>query len=136
MSDIIYWGILLTDKSKVELLTTFPPKHAKVYGEHITLVFGPTAEENTLMNKWLGKAVKFKVITTMSDDKGQAVGVITNPRRLDDKQAHITISCTPDTKPVYSNVLMEKAKNEFCCISPFELDGVVAKYTKQGWKTK
>ena|SRR5690242_134294 len=135
MSEIVYWGILLTPQSKAQLLGHFPPKHAKVYAEHITLVFGPTAEENKLLSKRLGEKVKFKVITTMSDEKGQAVGVLTDPERLDGKAAHITISCSPDTKPVYSNTLMEKAKDEFCCISPFDLDGVVAKYTKQGWKT-
>lgn len=135
MSDIIYWGILLTEESRAELLGNFPPRHPVVYGEHITLIFGPTEEQNSAMNEWLGKKVKFKVFSTMSDNKGQAVGVLCEPKRVDGKTAHITISCSRDTKPVYSNVLMEKAKDEFCCISPFDLEGVVAKYTKRGWKT-
>ena len=134
MSEIIYWAIKLTDKSRAQLLSNFPPKHSKIYAEHITLAFGPTKQENDALSKWLGKSVKFKVITTMSDNKGQAVGVLSEPDRLDGKLGHITISCTPDTKPVYSNVLMEKAKDEFCTISPFELEGVVAKYTKRGWE--
>lgn len=133
MSNIIYWAVKLSPETKRELLNSFPPQHETVYGEHMTLVFNPTNEQNAQLEKELGRVVKLKIVTVISDDRGQAVGVVSDLKRLDDEQAHITISCAKGTKPVYSNELMKKSRGTFCCISPFDIEGVVSKFTKSGW---
>ena len=136
MSNIIYWAIKLTDESRAKILSSFPPIHKNIYAEHITMVFSPTPEQNRKFGEWLGKKAKAKVITIYSDDKGQAVGVITEPARPDGKCSHITISCADGTKPVYSNKLIEQQVDRFNSISPFDVEGVIAAYTSSGWKTK
>lgn len=129
----IYWAVKLTPESKKELLNRIPPQHATVFGEHMTLVFNPTEEQNAQLEKELGRKIKLKIATVISDDKGQAVGVLSDLRRTDGESEHITISCAQGTKPVYSNELMKKSRGTFCCISPFDLEGVVSKFTDHGW---
>jgi hypothetical protein len=129
----IYWAVKLTAQSKEHLLNKISQRHSKIYGEHMTLVFNPTDEQNAQLEKEIGRIVKMKVITAASDSKGQAVGVLSDLKRLDNEQAHITISCADEVEPVYSNELMKKTRGTLNCISPFDLEGVVSKFTKAGW---
>jgi hypothetical protein len=134
MSDVIYWAIKITEKSREKLLVSIPPRHENIYADHITMVFNPTPDQNKKFEQWLGKEASALVVSVFSDDKGQAVGVITEPQRPDGKMTHITISCADGTKAVYSNELIEKQKDRYNTIHPFSVEGIIAKYTKNGWK--
>lgn len=114
---VLYNCVLLDPESKKQLLEKFPPKHPKVFAEHVTLQFAPKERVQNL-----GEAVKLKVIGYAEDDKGQAVTVeLPNGLTSKNKIPHVTISVTE--KPVYSNELLAKG---FQKVEPFELSGVIA----------
>lgn len=131
INDVIYWAVLLDNASKGKLLAAFPPKHAKVYAEHMTIVFGPTKEDNDELEPLLGKSVNLLVLAHYFDEKGQAV-VVSGFDRLDGEMPHVTISTSPDTKPVYSNKLIHS--NSFDHAAGPSLTGQVAAFTKKGWR--
>jgi len=101
-----FLAIYLDEKSKQLLLNTFPPKHSKVFAEHVTLQFKPTPEQIEEFSHKVGKSVSFYVSSYAEDEQGQAVGIEEN-LRLDGKTTHITISS--DVPPVYSLELLEKS---------------------------
>jgi hypothetical protein len=131
IDNVIYWAVKLDDASKGKLLSAFPPKHAKVYAEHMTIAFGPTKEINEELEPMLGKPVNLLVLAHYSDDKGQAV-VVSGFDRYDSEMPHVTISTAPDTKPVYSNQLTRT--NNFEHAAGPSLTGKVMAFTKKGWR--
>lgn len=131
MDNVIYWAVLLDGESKAKLLSAFPPKHPKVYAEHMTVVYGPKDEDNEALEPMLGKQVNLVVEAHVSDDKGQAV-VVKGFKRLDDGIAHITISCSLSTKPAYSNQLITKGQHD-TNVPALVITGKVAAFTKKGW---
>ena len=132
MSKTIYWAVKLDEPSRAKLLNFVRPVHNKVYAEHQTIIFGPSEKDNLKLNSILGKKIKLRVIGEAHDQKGQAV-VVEGFDRLDGGIEHVTISCTKETGPIYSNELLTSGYTK---IDPFELTGVVAKYTDEGWKCK
>ena len=86
-----------------KLLGIFSPKHEKVYGLHSTIAFKPESVENLEV----GKKVSLKIIGRVFDDRGDAL--LVENKKSKNKNPHITISCSKDTDPVYSNDLLEKA---------------------------
>ena len=132
MSKIIYWGIKLDEASRARLLSQVPAVHNHVYAEHMTIVFNPDEKQNAKLNTMLGKTIPLTVIGEAKDEKGQAV-VVEGFDRPDGGPEHITISCSPGTKAVYSNMLLNEG---YTSIPHFQVQGVVAKYTDTGWKTQ
>ena len=132
MSKIIYWAVKLDEPSRVKLLSLVPPIHNKIYAEHQTVIFSPSEKDNFKLDSVLGKEIKLRVIGEAHDQKGQAV-VVEGFGRLDGGIEHVTISCAKGTNPVYSNKLLAGGYTK---IEPFELSGVLAKYTDEGWKCK
>lgn len=88
-----------------ELLKLFPPKHPKVFAHHSTNQYKPSNIENLE----IGKKSVLKIIGQASDNKCYAL-LVENPKS-ENKFPHITISCSEDTSPVYSNQLLEKASS-------------------------
>lgn len=132
MSDTIYWAIKLDGASKATLLSNCPPVHTNIFAEHMTIAFRPSdlVEKELIIR--LGEKVNLSVIGQATDNKGQAVAVETSDvKRTDNGQAHITISCAPGTKPVYSNTLIAG----YTPITPFTISGVIARFTNHGWET-
>jgi hypothetical protein len=101
MSNIWYSAWFVTDPEKLK--KDFPPKHAKVFAHHSTIAFKPESEAGLE----LGKRVSIKVLGRAFDDKGDAL-FVENPKSKM-KFPHITLSCSPETDPVYSNELLERA---------------------------
>ena len=133
MSDVIYWAVLLDGSSRAKLLSRIPPVHSNVFAEHMTIVFGPTKEQNTDLEKIIGKQVTLKVLGEALDDKGQAIVVLPIENIPVPATPHITISCAPGTKPIYSKTLLSGGYTNIN--NSFDVVGSIAKFTKQGWKT-
>jgi hypothetical protein len=128
----IYWAVLLWEPYRSKLTRKCKPQHKNIYAEHMTIVFNPTEEQDEAMMRRLGDVVTLQVTGFGLDDKGDAV-VVTGERRVGGGIPHITISCADGTKPFYSNKLLDGGWN---FIEPFEIHGVIARYTKNGWIRK
>lgn len=131
MHDTIYWAVLIDDASKSVLTQHIKPKHPNVYLEHVTIVFKPNDEQNSVWERRLGEKIELEAIAIAADDKGEAL-VVDGVQLEDSRVPHITVSCAEGVKPFYSNELLAKGHTH---IWPFPLTGVIAKYTKQGWVT-
>ncbi len=105
MSKVVYIGAFLDVEAQWRLLAAFPPRHALVYGDHVTLCFKPTAEELLHYAMVVGEEFDLDIAGEAHDEMGQAV--LVHNVTTKNKQAHITISTSPGTKPVYSNKLAE-----------------------------
>jgi hypothetical protein len=92
--------------SPEKLLEMFPAKHTKVFAHHSTNWYKP----NSLEGLEIGKKSTLKIIGQAYDQKSFAVLVENTKSR--NQFPHITISCSEDTAPVYSNELLEKASND------------------------
>jgi len=123
---VLYWAVLLNSDSKAGVLDLFPPKHGCIYGEHITLVFGPTTEQNKFFIDKLGFEVEVNTIAYAEDDYGQAVAV--DCPLSYNSIPHITISCATGVKPYYSNSILNKAVK---CDS-LKIVGKVSYFSKSG----
>lgn len=105
----VYVAVFLGEMARNRLLKAYPPNHSDVIAHHMTLWFmgEPTPDFATM--PW-GRNIPLKVIGHVSDDKAQAV-VVQAPNGAKpagtQRQAHITISVGPGTKPVYSNSLIQ-----------------------------
>ena len=98
---IIYTARFVKDKKA--LLEKFPPKHEKIFGHHSTIAFKP----DSLDGIEAGKQSSLKILARAYDHKGDAL-LVENPKSKN-KYPHITLSCTKDTNPNYSNELLEHA---------------------------
>lgn len=104
-----------------ELFKAFPPRHAHVFGHHVTLEFNPANFDNI----HAGKKSKLKIIARIYDEKGDALLVETD--RSKKNHPHITLSCGEGTRRSYSDEMIEKAfeSNTVKYLStPIEIDVV------------
>lgn len=125
----VYIGVFLTPESRSKLLRTFPPQHQDIKADHVTLVFKP--KDSDLAGFQIGQRVQFQVVGYAVDQKGQAVAVRLPPdvnRLSKNKNPHITISVSPGTKPVYSNVLLDQG--EVSSVRPLTLEGVLDQFPR------
>lgn len=109
-----YIGLFLDAKSRKALLTMVPPRHATVYGEHVTLFFDPDDEVTAAFRARYGEdeTVSVVVDTEFWDDRGQAVRVHflpVLPAAMTNRRLHITISTAKHTEPAYSSGLLDGA---------------------------
>ena len=107
MGKVLYIAIILSEDSHSLLLSKCPPKHAKIFAHHVTLVFKPSDEQIQQLSPYIGKECEIEVIGGCSDEKGQAVLVkIPKELHIDSQRHHITISCN-GVPPSYSNELIK-----------------------------
>lgn len=127
MAKPIYTAIFLTEEAKETLKKLYPPKHPKVYADHVTLVFKPTPEQIAFLAPFMDQVAVFQVTGVISDEKGQAAKV-TIPGNLQvpgQHLHHITISCAEGVSPVYSNELLLRGWEVHPSV---DLSGVVRHY--------
>lgn len=120
-----YIAYNLTDKSRGEILANFPPKFSKVIAHHITLEFG--VEDSNPLPSIPQKA---EVIGYACNDKIECLVVrVDNQtrRNSDGKLLHITLSHSPEAKPVMSNELLMDV--EYTAVTPLPIE-VVPKFNK------
>jgi hypothetical protein len=98
---IPYTALFIIDQEK--LFNMFPPKHIHVFGHHLTLEFDPSNFKSISV----GKESKLKIITRISDNKGDALLVETD--RSKKVHPHITLSCAEGIRRSYSDEMIEKA---------------------------
>lgn len=122
---VVYVGVFLTKASRDELLRLVPPRHHRVFAEHVTVLFKPTLQQLSRFS--FGERVEFQAMGVVHDARGQAVRVRGVPS--DNEHPHITISCAPDTKPVYSNQLLKTGRVEFFD-EPIELVGIMDSFPR------
>jgi len=103
-----YVGLFLTPQSKRQILKEFPPTHAQVFADHVTLLYEPT--EADIAQLELGSLVKVQVKSLHEDAKGQALSINLPPAlaRISNRTPHITISTAPGVDPFYSNQMLTK----------------------------
>ena len=104
-----YTALVLSDQSRGELASMFPPKYPEFIGHHITLEFG--VSEDSLHN--MDQENNAKVIGHADDgDSIEALVVSVNGthERPDGKVYHVTWSLDRDKgrKPVHSNKLIQE----------------------------
>lgn len=106
----MYITVILNKESVDKLKEEISPKYPEVFYHHMTLVYNPSEEEYEKYEDMLGETVEFKVVKHCFDDKCQAVLVDTDLSM--NEYPHITLSCTEDTKPTYSNQMLEGSSCE------------------------
>jgi len=124
-TDILMLWVDLTPTGRAALLAAFPPVHERKIADHMTVAFKPTPAE--LASFVPGMRVSLIVTGYAEDEKGQAVLVEGYPSR--NAFPHITVSVSQDTKPVYSNQLMEAGYEELD--GSVVLEGVTVAVTKR-----
>ena len=136
MTDTIYWAVKLDQVSVAKLLAKVRPRHPKVFAEHVTLVFNPSDQQDKELAQLCGETVVLVVNKHVYDNRGQAVQV-DGISRYDGGVPHVTISCMPDTKPVYSNRLLSSDSSTVEDIEAFSVTGVIARFTRlRTWDTE
>lgn len=102
----LYVGLFLDAASRKMLLEIVPPKHMRIYADHLTLAFGEKMLAPSAYK--IGEIVKITAWFAFEDKKGQAVFCSTGCDELlhPDQIPHITISCAEGWSPVYSNELI------------------------------
>lgn len=83
--------------------------HPVLHCHHVTLAFRPDEVAWHKFGALIGTKVRLRAIAQAWDLRGQAV-VVSGIESLN-AVPHITISCAPGTKPVYSNELLARANN-------------------------
>ena len=102
-TNVVYTALFVVDR---DLLTAlFPPVHKNVFGHHSTIAFQPGSIEGIEV----GKKQTIDIIGRVIDGKGDAL-LVENPKSVN-TFPHITLSTIKGTKPVYSNEMIEKAKD-------------------------
>ena len=107
-----YIGIFLPIGSVTKLKDHLPPEHSELQYHHVTLKFNPSEAEVESIKAKLGNKVDITITGVASDDKCQAAVVKLSDSDLEKKFGHgkvlhITLSHTANTKPVYSNTLLQ-----------------------------
>ena len=102
--EIEYTALFVDSPEK--LLQMFPAKHPKVFAHHSTNWYKPSSVEGLE----IGRKSLLKIIGQAYDQKGFVV--LVENAKSKNKFPHITISCSDDTAPVYSNELLEKASKD------------------------
>lgn len=108
VSSAVYVGLFIGPEERTKLLDLFPPIHANVFGEHVTIFYRPTAPY--VRNVEIGKQVTVRVTELVQDERGQTLRVEFVDQlalKLGNKIAHITISTKSDVGAYYSNELLE-----------------------------
>lgn len=127
MSKTLYWAVQLNGASKAILLSKMSPLHEKVFADHMTIAFRPDDTTDKEFMDRIDEEIELVVVGEAKDQKGQAAvvvpGHITKPDGL---PPHITISCAPGTKPVYSNTLIGLGWSP---VSPFSISGLITRFT-------
>lgn len=107
-SSVVYVGLFIGPEERAKLLGLFPPIHANVFGEHVTIFYRPT--KSYVRNVEIGKQVAVRVTELVQDECGQTLRVEFVDQlelKLRNKIAHITISTKSDVGAYYSNELLE-----------------------------
>lgn len=127
IKQFIYAGAEL-DSASSNLLTKFHKEGWRFYGHHMTIHFGARTLPEAI-KVWLeaneGKKFPLTVIAVGRSDKAVAVKVQINEIPCSNKTRHITVSISPDGKPVDSNNIKEWQN-----IEPFQVLTTIKIYTK------
>lgn len=114
MSKVAYIGAFLDADSRRRLIENSGPQPGqRVYGDHVTLSYKPDHETLERWKPLLGKEVEIEVLSGRSDVRGHArLARLPDGLPCENGAPHITISCAPNTKPVYSNQLLAGATDD------------------------
>lgn len=101
ITKVEYTALFVSDP--LNLLSQFPARHDKVFAHHSTIWYKPT----NLDDLQIGEKSMLKIIGYIADER--CFAVLVENSKSKNRFPHITISCTQDTGPVYSNELLENA---------------------------
>lgn len=117
---IYYSGAFIDQAEHARLLKIFPPKFSNTFAHHLTIKYNLTSDECSSVA--VGEKVTLTVIGIAEDEKAQALIVKTN--LSENKNPHITLSTDNQTRPVYSNELIEK-KGYRTLSQPVEINATI-----------
>lgn len=107
----VYVALFLDASDRAKLLRAFPPSHANVIAEHVTLYYRPTTAY--LRGVEIGDTVVVRATELVQDARGQCLRVeLVSPLALKahNKVPHITLSTANDVDAYYSNELLQDAR--------------------------
>ncbi|TYZ68405.1 hypothetical protein PybrP1_006193 [[Pythium] brassicae (nom. inval.)] len=119
VSTPVYVGLFLDASDRATLLRAFPPRHANVIAEHVTLYYRPTT--GYVRGVEIGDTVVVRATELVQDARGQCLRVeIVSPLALKvyTKVPHITVSTANDVGAYYSNELLEDARASRTVLAP------------------
>uniref|UniRef100_K3WWE0 tRNA ligase phosphodiesterase domain-containing protein n=1 Tax=Globisporangium ultimum (strain ATCC 200006 / CBS 805.95 / DAOM BR144) TaxID=431595 RepID=K3WWE0_GLOUD len=109
-SSLVYVGLFLAADERAKLLELCRPKHANVFGEHVTLFYKPT--KAYARHVAIGEDVAVRTMELVQDGQGQTIRVefaSQMPLKMRNKIPHITISTGNNVSAYYSNELLENS---------------------------
>lgn len=129
--NILYICVKLDEKSKVKLMETLDEyfgdyQYTKTFCDHLTLAFGK--EVLDFDEELFGQSVTLSSNTIAFDHKCIALVVdreYVQEMGVHNEHPHITMATTSDTKPVYSNVMIQSDHDEIELDEPIELSGTI-----------
>lgn len=132
--DWLYYGIFFNQNTKEFLIGIANefisvPNNWKLYGDHMTIVFNDGSDEKNdfanSIHEFVGQKQSLEVESIGVSDKAIAFGVSGFPSK--NRQPHITIAVSPESKPVISNEIKEWKSIKY----PFNVTGIVKKVCKK-----
>lgn len=99
----------LTSESIKLLKEKLPPKYSRVFYHHMTIAFNPSEDIFNKYKNLIGEEIELSVIASCHDDKIHAIIVDTDIS--ENTIPHITLSCTDDSKPKFSEDLLKNKTN-------------------------
>ena len=97
-----FTALVLDAASKALLLAFVPPRHSRVFVDHVTLEHNPGAPVTSEFR------AACRVVESFEDSVGQAVRVeldLNASALFKGQRSHITLSCGPETLPEHSNAI-------------------------------
>lgn len=117
-----YLAYVLSEESSLLLKMKIPPIFSRLFYHHMTIAFKPDESTYEKYQNFIDKTLSLDVVGVCSDELCQTALVFSD--MTENEFAHITLSCTPKTKPVYSNSLLRNSKS-FEKIERISISGVV-----------
>lgn len=131
MSELIYIGLFLVERSRLLLLDKVPPLHEQSFGDHVTLAFKPKKEIAFALKPFAGMTIPISVHSLYYNFDAQAVGVEIPGIGVYPEIPHITISTAKGIQPKQSLELMRN--HHPLPIERILLYGIIGTYPTGSW---
>ena len=124
--EVRYFAAFLHTDAREEFLACFPPTHANVVADHMTVAYNPKDERLAMAASNLGRPVDVMVLAIVKDDFCETALVRVDKLTKDDdgglpfppenEHPHVTLSLArlddPEHQAVYSNELLRRVMRE------------------------
>lgn len=116
-------GLSFNEAEKNKILSAFMPLYAKIYADHVTLIYKSVLMEE--QKHRIGKSYDYYVTSHCWNNNIQAVTVKLMGVTSHNSIPHITISAKKDIQPNQSNVMLHNPLHKTIITPPMKLTGFV-----------